>query len=243
MILNASLSSPLTTRYCPRNKHGQYNHGASLTELKKRKNAAGNFPSMKKMTWPIPSYPMMCNSFTGAVGMSSSPPLAAPRKSLPDSSPEKLNTMPSHIPYPMTDPLPSCYRPPSPPTILSTQPPCTQLTMYRHQEYIKYYKKQQFLHEKEIKKFEALRYAPATSSPCYVRNFPSRISVTPPGSPQDKFIFPELRACCIGSNVQYEPESFMQREHKVEKSSRKNNVDVLGTMLAELRKGTKEVDV
>ena len=35
----------------------------------------------------------------------------------------------------------------------------------------------------------------------------------------------------------------MQREQQVENSFNKYNVDVLGTMLAELRKGTKEVDV
>ena len=150
---------------------------------------------MKKMTWPISSsYPVMSNSYTGTLGLSSSPPLAGTKKSLTDASHEQYKMMPSNT-YPMTDPLPSCYRPPSPPTILPSQPPCTQLTMYRHQEYIKYYKRQQFLHEKEIKKFEALRYPPATSSPCYVRKFPSPISVTPPGSPHDKFVFPELRAC------------------------------------------------
>ena len=46
-----------TQRYCPRKKDSQFPSGASLTELKKKKNAAGNFPNMKRMTWPIPSYP------------------------------------------------------------------------------------------------------------------------------------------------------------------------------------------
>merc|ERR1719292_63685 len=48
-----------TQRYCPRNKDGQYNTGASLSELKKRKNAAGNFPSKRiGCSNSSPSYPM-----------------------------------------------------------------------------------------------------------------------------------------------------------------------------------------
>jgi len=37
-----------TQRYCPLNKDGRFNSGASLVELKKKKNAAGNYPSSKK---------------------------------------------------------------------------------------------------------------------------------------------------------------------------------------------------
>merc|ERR1719470_754021 len=135
------------------------------------------------MTWPIPSYPMMCNSYTGTT-MSKSPRPAN----------QKMKMIPSRAPFPLTDPLPSCYRPPSLPTTLSTQPPCTQLTMYRHLRYINYYKQQQLIHETEMRKYEALHFqqhAMSSSPPCYVRSFPSPMSVTPPGSPQDKFIFPE----------------------------------------------------
>ena len=39
-----------TRRYCPLNKDGRLDvRGASLTELKKKKNAAGNYPSHKKL--------------------------------------------------------------------------------------------------------------------------------------------------------------------------------------------------
>ena len=63
-----------TQRYCPRKKDSQFPSGASLTELKKKKNAAGNFPNMKRMTWPIPSYPMMRNSYTGTTMVKSARP-------------------------------------------------------------------------------------------------------------------------------------------------------------------------
>merc|ERR1719481_1523332 len=88
-------------------------------------------------------------------------------------------------PYPLTDPLPASCRPSAPPVILASQPPCTQLTMYRHQQYVKYYHEQQMKHEKEIARLESLRHPkksspPAVPVPCYARIFPSHSSVTPP---------------------------------------------------------------
>merc|ERR1719318_2204837 len=89
---------------------------------------------------------------------------------------------PSQVIYPMmTDPLPSCYRPPT-----------TQLTMYHHYQYVNYCKQQQILHQAEMKKFEALHMAAMSSIPSYVRNFSSPMSLSPPDSLQDKFIFPEV---------------------------------------------------
>jgi len=41
-----------TIRYCPLNKDGKLNHGASLAELKRRKNAAGNYPMRKCLSSP-----------------------------------------------------------------------------------------------------------------------------------------------------------------------------------------------
>jgi len=230
-----------TQRYCPRNKDGQFNSGASLTELKKKKNAAGNFPNMKRMTWPIPSYPMMRNSYTGTTMVKSARP--ATKLAMSEAPQDKTKMIPSYVPFPMTDPLPSCYRPPSPPTILSTQPPCTQLTMYRHLQYIDYYKQQQFFHEAEMKKYEARQQAAMSSSPpCYVRNFPSPMSVTPPGSPQDRFIFPEVRV--YGSKeVKFGTEEQMEPHHDMKETEGKPVSDILGNMLAELREGTMAVDM
>jgi len=160
-----------TQRYCPRNKNGQYNTGASLSELKRRKNAAGNFPSKKigcSYSSTNPSYPMG-GGYAKNTMPESSPPFAAAAasgdapfsqkfKTMPRTMPYPVTeTMPRTMPYPVTDPLPSYFHPVSPPTILASQPPCTQLTMYRHCEYIKFYHHQQLKHEMELQKLEAPR--------------------------------------------------------------------------------------
>jgi len=216
-----------TQRYCPHNKDGHYNTGASLTELKRRKNAAGNFPS-KKMVWPIPSQSMVRGFYTGNMKTMKSPQLATGKEEV---STPRSNT----FPMTMTDPLPSCYRPPAP-VILASQPPCTQLTMYRHYQYIKYYHEQQLMHQKEIAKLEAERNKNKVSMPCYTRTFPSTMSVTPPGSPQNRFIFPEVRDGYSPSNDKNKTRQVVHNEDKKQGSD-------LGAMLAELRMNTMEVDV
>jgi len=252
-----------TQRYCPRNKNGQYNTGASLSELKRRKNAAGNFPS-KKIGCPNPSYPMGSGYAKNTMPKSSPPfsnacgdaPFSQKFKTMPRTMPYPMTetlpypvtetmpmtmpypvteTMPRTMPYPVTDPLPSYLHPVSPPTILASQPPCTQLTMYRHQEYIKYYHEQQLRHEMELQKMMKAfrrgenRLSPPTSAPCYARSFPAPKAVSPPR----KFLFPEVKnSVCSTQHALYE-------EHiKVE-----DEVDRLGYMLAELRQGTLEVGV
>merc|ERR1719347_1770162 len=60
-------------------------------------------------------------------------------------------------PYPMTDPLPSSCRPPSPSVYLESLPPSTQLTMYRHRQYMNYYYEQQRKHEKEFMRLQSHR--------------------------------------------------------------------------------------
>jgi len=253
-----------TQRYCPRNKNGQYNTGASLSELKRRKNAAGNFPS-KRIGCPNPS----SNSMVMGSGYAaknpmpmSSPPFSATSddaafsqkfktmpmlRTMPYPVSETMSrtmpypmteTMPRTMPHPVTEPLPSCFHPVSPPTILANQPPCTQLTMYRHQEYIKFYHEQQLKHEKELQKMkEAFRsgekMCPPTSAPCYARSFPAPKAV----SPSRKFIFPEVKNVCSTQHALFE-------EHiKMEDEDNKDEVDRLGFMLAELRQGTLEVGV
>jgi len=215
-----------TQRYCPRNKDGHYNNGASLTDLKRRKNAAGNFPTSKKSVWPIPSQSMVRGFYTGTMKTVKSPQF----------DPAQQESVPRSKTYPvtMTDPLPSCYRPPSPPAILASQPPCTQLTMYRHYQYIKYYQEQQLKHKKELEKLAVKRRQNEMSVPCYTRTFPSTITVTPPESPQDRFLFPEVKHG-------YSNDENKKREVELIKVSKKE--DELGSLLAELRVDTMEVDM
>ena len=178
---------------------------------------------MKRMPWSISSYTNKSKS-----------PFPNSRRVMSEGPPDKFKMIPSQVPYPMTDPLPSCYRPPSPPTTLSTQ-----MTMYRHYQYIDYYKQQQLLHQEEIKKFEALQMADMSSTYplCYIRNFPSPMSLTPPGSLQDKFIFPEI----VYSSKDVKPEDRMKME--VKETVGRLHEDALGTLLAELREGTMAMDV
>jgi len=224
-----------TQRYCPRNKNGQYNTGASLSELKRRKNAAGNFPS-KKIGCPNPSYPMG-GGYAKNTMPKSSPPFSAASGDAPFS--QKLNFVPRTMPYPVTDPLPSYFHPVSPPTILASQPPCTKLSMYRHQEYIKFYHEQQLRHEMELQKMmKAFRrgenkLSPPTTAPCYARSFPAPKAVSPPR----KFLFPEVK------NVGSTQHALYEEQIKVDDEDDKDEVDRLGYMLAELRQGTLEVGV
>merc|ERR1719481_78342 len=101
-------------------------------------------------------------------------------------------------PYPMTDPLPSSCRPPSPSVYLASHPPSTQLTMYRHRQYINYYYEQQRKHEKEFMRLQSIRLQNQVSPPAaphYSRIFPTPISITPPKSPQEWFRFPDVASC------------------------------------------------
>merc|ERR1719228_3253568 len=146
--------------------------------------------------------------------------------------------VPETMPYPVTDPLPAYFHPVSPPTILASQPPCTQLTMYRHHEYIKFYHEQQLRHEMELKKLEALRrgenkMSPPSSAPFYARSFLAPKAVSPPR----KFLFPEVK------NVGSTQHALYEGHIKVEDEDDKDEVDRLGYMLAELRQGTLEVGV
>jgi len=217
-----------TQRYCPRNKNGHYNTGASLTDLKRRKNAAGNFPTSKKSVWPIPSQSMVRGFYTGTMKTVKSP-------KFPTGKGESVPRTNTH-PMTMTDPLPSCYRPPSPPVILASQPPCTQLTMYRHYQYIKYYHEQQLKHKEEFDKLAVKRQQNKMTGPCYTRTFPSTMSVTPPESPKDRFIFPEVKDSSSSNDKN-------QMRHVVHAKVIKKEGYDLGSMLAELRVDTVAFDL
>jgi len=217
-----------TQRYCPRNKDGHFNNGASLTELKRRKNAAGNFPTSKKSAWPIPSHSLVRGFYSGTMKTVRSPQFASGKE-------EEMVPRSNTYPVTLTDPLPSCYRPPSPPVILASQPPCTQLTMYRHYQYIKYYQEQQLKHKEELDKLAVKRQQNKLSVPCYTRTFPCTMSVTPPKSPQERFIFPVVND---GYSTSVDKDKMRQDVHT---KVTKEGYD-LGSMLAELRMGTMEVD-
>jgi len=226
-----------TQRYCPLNIDGKFNSGASLTELKKKKNAAGNFPSSKKTVWPIPSpHYKVFSSYNGTNKFFWSP--AALEKYNPKPN-YKMTTANSSL-QPVTDPLPSCYHPRS-----LAQPPSAQLALDSHLEYINYYQNKQLHHQGEITKLQAIRQAARVTPHCYMRNFPSPISVTPPGSPQDKFIFPEKKGADHGRELFGRQDRAGQEVMWVEDKDEKMEVakDDLGKMLAELREGTEEVDM
>ena len=128
-----------TQRYCPLNRDGKYNsQGASLTDLKKKKNAAGNFPgTTKKLTWPLPSQEDVRTAFTGKVKTyAAKSDFGYP---FDVAAPFDVN---SQAPSPgiITEPLPSGMRPKTPPPVLQDQPESAQLTMYRHYQYLQYYK-------------------------------------------------------------------------------------------------------
>eukprot|EP00092_Neocalanus_flemingeri_P057716 GFUD01068672.1.p1 GENE.GFUD01068672.1~~GFUD01068672.1.p1 ORF type:complete len:264 (+),score=68.54 GFUD01068672.1:71-862(+) len=221
-----------TQRYCPLNKDGKFNTGASLTELKRKKNAAGNYP-WKGMMWPLTSHSKVYSAYTG---VTQSPPLLKKADSAPFSF-KKTPDMLSH--HHMTDPLPSCYRPPSPPSMTASQPLSAQLSLCHHHQYLRYYHHQQLHHEAEIARLEALREAALITipPPCYVRNFPSPMSATPPGSPVAKFLFPDVGRVDLGRKYEQGKGTFTDGV-KIEAVEE----DFLGDMLAKLREGTEEMD-
>ena len=136
-ICHATGDNAHTQRYCPLNKDGKYNgQGASLTELKKKKNAAGNFPgTTKKLTWPLPSQEDVRTAFTGKVKTTAAKPELG--KAFRVAAPfEVIGQAPGII----TEPLPSGMRPKTPPPVHPDQPESAQLTMYRHYQYLQYYR-------------------------------------------------------------------------------------------------------
>ena len=91
-----------TQRYCPLNRDGRFNsaHGASVVDLRKKKNAAGR---TIRSRWSQSSYPTT---------------------SLP--SPKPLQS-------PDTNPAVPKFG-------LVNQPPSLQLTLYRHYQYLQFYR-------------------------------------------------------------------------------------------------------
>jgi len=160
-----------TQRYCPLNKDGKFNTGASLTDLKKKKNAAGNFPSVRK---------------SHNTNNKSNDEFAAVWKAQPIST----STKSPFYPPMATDPLPSYCRPLGPP------PQSSQFALNRHLQYLKYYEQKQLHHQAEITRIQAIRRKNAITPSGfnnYYRNFSGSSSVSPGSwSPPDYSVFPEV---------------------------------------------------
>jgi len=221
-----------TQRYCPLNKDGRYNNDVSLTDLKKKKNAAGNFPSFKKLMWPIDSYHKVCSAYTGTT--QSLPSVPPPFKSDAWFPPNQKIT---------TEPI-SYYRPFSPPTFVPHQPPPTQLSLHRHLGYQHqqlHYQHQQLHHEAEIARIQAIPEAESARilrpPPCYMRNlsFGSPMSTTPPGSPQD------TDRMILGNTARQEQAVLFGQN--MEKQRVVEGGDMLGNILANLLKRTEDLGV
>jgi len=249
-ICQATGDSAHTQRYCPLNRDGKYNgQGASLTDLKKKKNAAGNFPgTTKKLTWPLPSQEDVRTAFTGKVKT------AATKMDL--GKPLGIaSTFDVHGQAPgiMTEPLPSGLRPKTPPPVLLDQPESAQLTMYRHYQYLQYYREKMLKHTAEINRIQALREANHRSiqeamqhQSRYTRSFnphPSPpLSSSPDGSRRNSL---DTGDCIISgikrSNVTQEIEKM--RITNTHGSFNKRMAMGLTDMLEELREGSEEVEM
>jgi len=176
-ICQATGDQAHTQRYCPLNRDGKYNgQGASLTDLKKKKNAAGNFPGTTK-----------------------------------------------------------------------------KLTMYRHYQYLQYYREKMLKHTAEINRIQALREANHRSiqwavqqQTRYTRSFnphPSPpLSSSPDGSRRNSL---DTGDCVISgikrSNVTQEIEKM--RITNPNGAFNKRMAMGLSDMLEELREGTEEVEM
>ena len=112
-------------------------------ELKRKKNAAGNMPTFKRMTVPVHSswrsqyHPSSdyFNTFPDAMLDELEKASGAANKNAKTSS---SDFRPNGLA--VTEPLPAGMRPSTPPPVLQCQPESAQLTMYRHYQYIHFYR-------------------------------------------------------------------------------------------------------
>merc|ERR1711988_793475 len=139
------------------NRDGKFNsHGASLADLKRKKNAAGRTIKSK---WPQTSYP------TGS--LPSPEPFQPPVTNRVTA--EAVKSSPGRVTRPLLqdDTLHLDQRPPEP--ILSWQPPSFQLTLYRHYQYLQFYREKCMEHQNIIDSLAHLHaaalYAKAKASP------------------------------------------------------------------------------
>jgi len=257
------------------NKDGRLsiNKGATLVELKKKKNAAGNYPSYKRLATLAPSYMKTPIQVPNAYG-ETKPSLEELTSAMEiddrfkkfDRKPPSLIKMSSdpyprglgnqyayQHPAPVTEPLPSVLRPTTPPPVLPDQPASSQLTMYRHYQYLQFYREKVSKHQAEINRLHALKSLHAkelggggmNQSPqsyCYTRSFnpPQPMSLSPDGSPRPESL------CSDFLEFDEKYHDIMMEEKKVfpfnyrAAGGMKSRGDKLSEMLAELREGSEE---
>ena len=142
-----------TQSYCPLNKDGRLSSskGASLVELKKKKNAAGNLPTVKRFNFSDPDYvrasyntrsTSLKGTMSGGVEKNKMKVMVGAKSSVSSASMNYMFTEPLPSNHRVvTEPLPSVLRPKTPPPALQHQEPeSAQLTMYRHYQYLQYYR-------------------------------------------------------------------------------------------------------
>ena len=140
-----------TQSYCPLNRDGKMGsrRGASLVELKKKKNAAGNLPNVKKFNAFDPHF--IKNPYKLRPGAAKFVPRSkmivgdlpglSKTVSAPDDASYQAVTDPLPSAIRVTEPLPSSLRPKTPPLALQFgQPESAQLSMYRHYQYLQFYR-------------------------------------------------------------------------------------------------------
>merc|ERR1719348_2335578 len=246
-----------TQRYCPMNK-----------------NAAGNYPSYKRLAALAPSYMKTPLKVPNNIYEDSKPSLEELTSSMEIDDRNKKNDpkFPSLLkmssdpnprglaspfiyqhPGPVTEPLPRVLRPVTPPPVLPDQPACSQLTMYRHYQYLQFYREKVSEHQAEINRLHALKSLHAKQlggagvkqpqqSYCYVRSFPPPhpMSLSPSGSPRAESF------CSDAMELEEKYRDIVMMEEKMfpfnyrGAGRMKDGEDKLSEMLAELREGSEE---
>ena len=143
-----------TQSYCPLNKDGRLSSskGASLVELKRKKNAAGNLPTGKRFNSYDPDYVRASYYNTRSTSLRGTVSGGVEKNKVKVVGGAKTSVSSAGMQYAMTEPLPSSFRvvteplpsvlrPKTPPPALQHQEPeSAQLTMYRHYQYLQYYR-------------------------------------------------------------------------------------------------------
>merc|ERR1711915_716615 len=208
-----------TIRYCPLNIDGKYSRGASLTELKRKKNAAGNLPTRKKLTVSMPSRMSRSNSEVADCYLPPSPPTTA-----------ACGINGRHF---VTDPLPSRCR-------LFALSESQEMLMQKHIMEASYHRSRAMYHEDQYNKINWRYPSPPESMPCFVRNFSLPV-MTSPNSPRQRAENENYASECMGANnVGYNMTDRLYE--KFDGFKTESDVDELGMLLANLREGTEALD-
>jgi len=205
-----------TLRYCPLNKDGKYNCGASLTELKRKKNAAGNLPLKKKLTVSMPNRMLRSTSERAECYLTPSPPSNAACGNVERTF--------------VTDPLPSRCR-------LFAQAGAQEMLRQKHIMEASYHRSRAQFYEDQVNNLNWRYPTPPESKPCFVRNF----SLPTMTSPCQRTFLKNYASEYMGvKDVGYD---LMDRfDERIGVFKMDPDVEELGMMLANLREGTVALD-